>query len=393
MKPRATVVSLLLAALLLAAKPAGAAPTITELFGFPAADGQDPDYLIQASDGSLYGTTYLGGGTVFKVTPSGQFTLLLTAPYNPNGTNHYPDGRNYASVAEGSDGFLYVVASSGGVPLGGVASNAGTLIKISKSGTSFEVAHAFCSAPGCTDGSGPTSLVPALDGNMYGTTAGGGSCSQCGVIFRLSPDGTYTIMHSIRSGESSPSALTPATDGNFYAICTSPGGGPPSVCRVTTSGQVTRIFQFPHGLWPANSHLTQGSDGLLYGSALVNPGSNTVQSIFQLDTSGSSFEQLFQTPIQCCVKIGYSRVIQASDGNLWITNPNSQPYGTVYSITPTGTLRQTFAFSGTNGAAPHYLIQASSGVLYGATYNRGVTAQGNGAYGTIFSINAGLPPL
>jgi uncharacterized repeat protein (TIGR03803 family) len=393
MKPRATVVSLLLAALLLAVNPAGAAPTITELFGFPAADGQDPDHLIQASDGNLYGTTYLGGGTLFKVTPSGQFTLLLTAPYDPNGTNHYPDGSNYTSVTEGSDGFLYVVASSGGVMLSGVASNAGTLIKISKSGTSFEVEHAFCSAPSCTDGSGPTSLVRALDGNLYGTAVGGGSCARCGVIFRLSPDGAYTIMHSIASGESSPSALTPATDGNFYAICTSPGGGPPSVCRVTTSGQVTRIFQFPHGLWPANSHLTQGSDGLLYGSALVNPGSNTVQSIFQLDTSGASFEQLFQTPIQCCVKIGYSRVIQASDGNLWITNPNSQPYGTVYSITPTGTLRQAFAFSGTNGAAPHYLIQASSGVLYGATYNRGVTAQGNGAYGTIFSINAGLPPL
>jgi uncharacterized repeat protein (TIGR03803 family) len=392
MKPRATVVSLLLAALLLAVNPARAATAITELFGFPGADGQDPDHLIQASDGNLYGTTYLGGGTVFKVTPSGQFTLLLTAPYDPNGTNHYPDGSNYTSVAEGFDGFLYVVASSGGVPLGGVASNAGTLIKISKSGTSFEVAHAFCSAPRCTDGSGPTSLVPALDGNLYGTTAGGGSCSQCGVIFRLSPDGTYTIVHSVVSGESSPNALTPATDGNFYAVCTSPGGGPPSVCRVTTSGQVTRIFQFPHGLWPANSRLTQGSDGLLYGSALVNPGSNTVQAIFQLDTSGASFEQLFQTPIQCCVKIGYSRVIQASDGNLWITNPNSQPYGTVYSITPTGTLRQTLAFSGTNGAAPHYLIQASSGVLYGATYNRGVTAQGNGAYGTIFSINAGLPP-
>jgi hypothetical protein len=161
---------------------------------------------------------------------------------------------------------------------------------------------------------------------------------------------------------------------------------------VTTSGQVTRIFQFPQPLWPANSHLSQGSNGLLYGSALVNPGSNTEQTVFQLDTSGGSFEQLFQTPIQCCVKIGYSHVLQASDGNLWITNPNAQFWGTVYSITPTGRLLQTLAFSGTNGAAPHVLIQSSSGVLYGTTYYHGVTAQGTGAYGTIFTINAGLPP-
>lgn len=93
-----------------------------------------------------------------------------------------------------------------------------------------------------------------------------------------------------------------------------------------------------------------------------------------------------------CVKYGFSRVIQASDGNLWITNPNAQLYGTVYTITPTGKLLQTLALSGTNGAFPTDLIQASSGVLYGTTHSQGRTAQGTGAYGTVFSINAGLPP-
>lgn len=391
MKPQAAVRSLFLAVCLLAINPAIAAPTITELFGFGAADGQDPNYLIQASDGNLYGTTYLGGGTLFKITPTGHYTKLLTAPYDPNGTIHYPDGSNYTSVTEGSDGLLYVVASSGGVPTSGVA-RPGALLRISKSGAGFEIAHAFCSAPGCTDGFEPTGLVLAADGNLYGTTTGGGSCSLCGVIFRLTPEGTFTVVHSIVSGESSPNGLTVATDGNFYAVCTSPGGGPPSICRITAVGKVTSVFQFPRSLEPANIFLTQGSDGLLYGSSLVNSGSNTVQTIFQLDTSGGSFEQLFQTPIQCCVKIGYSRVIQASDGNLWITNPNALTWGSVYSITPTGTLLQTLAFNGTNGGAPHYLIQASNGVLYGATYNRGVTLQGTGAYGTIFSIDASLPP-
>jgi uncharacterized repeat protein (TIGR03803 family) len=393
-KSKAAVLSSLLAASVLTAVHAGASPTPTELFAFNGTNGQDPTKLIQASDGNLYGITYLysyrQGSTVFKLTPGGQFTQLFATHARLNNASFFPDGNSFGGLAEGSDGFLYVTAGSGGpfTTAQGYPLNAGTLLRISKSGAGFEIAHAFCSSPGCADGEVPTSIVPGLDGNLYGTTQNGGGCSTCGVVFRFSPaSGTYTVLHSVVSGESSPFGLNPANDGNFYATCTSPQGGPPSICRVSTSGQITRIFQFPQPLWPANGALSQGPNGLLYGVALVNPNSNSVQTVFQLDTSGGSFEQLFQTAIQCCVKIGHSMVIQASDGNLWVTNPNAQPWGTVYTITPTGTLLQTLAFSGsTNGAAPHFLLQASSGVIYGTTYNGGP-----GGSGTVFSINAGLP--
>lgn len=379
----------LLAASLLTTVRASASPAPTELFGFQGTNGQDPTMLIQASDGNLYGITYLyayyQGGTVFKLTPDGQFKQLFASQHSPNNLSVFPDGNYFQGLAEGSDGFLYVAAQTGG-PF-----NAGALLRISKSGTGFEIAHAFCSSgtPACADGVGPSSIVPGLDGNLYGTAYGGGACSSCGVVFRFSPaSGTYTVLHSVVGGESSPGSLNPANDGNFYGTCTSPQGGPPSICRVSTSGQITRIFQFPQPLWPANGTLSQGSNGLLYGVALINPNSNSFQTVFQLDTSGGSFAQLFQTPIQCCVKIGHSTAIQASDGNLWVTNPNAQPWGTVYTITPTGALLQTLAFGGsTNGAAPHFLLQASSGVIYGTTYNRGP-----GGSGTVFSINAGLPP-
>ena len=68
--------------------------TITELFGFPCGsltqpcpDGQMPDSLLQASDGNFYGTAAANinnnrlsrGGTIFKITSSGQFTLLFVA--------------------------------------------------------------------------------------------------------------------------------------------------------------------------------------------------------------------------------------------------------------------------------------------------------------------------
>jgi uncharacterized repeat protein (TIGR03803 family) len=395
-KSRPAVLLLLLAASLLSAVRAGASPTPTELFGFNGTNGHDPTKLIQGSDGNLYGITYLysytQGGTVFKLTPTGQFTQLFASQASGNYfAGFFPEGNYFVDLAEGSDGFLYVAAGSGGpfTTTQGNPLNAGTLLRISKSGTGFEIAHAFCSSPGCADGEVPTSIEPGLDGNLYGTTSIGGGCSTCGVVFRFSPaSGTYTVLHSVASGQSSPGSLNPAHDGNFYATCTSPQGGPPSICRVSTSGQITRIFQFPQPLWPANGALSQGSNGLLYGVALVNPNSNSVQTVFQLDSSGGSFEQLFQTSIQCCVKIGHSTVIQATDGSLWVTNPNAQSWGTVYTITPTGTLLQTLPFSGsTNGAAPHFLLQASSGVIYGTTYN-----SGPGGSGTVFSINAGLPP-
>jgi hypothetical protein len=74
--------------------------------------------------------------------------------------------------------------------------------------------------------------------------------------------------------------------------------------------------------------------------------------------------------------------MQASDGNLWIANQH--PLDAVYSITPTGTLLQTVNFYGSCcGTRPQFVIQASSGILYGTTH---------GPYGTVFSINAGLPP-
>jgi uncharacterized repeat protein (TIGR03803 family) len=336
---KVSITSLFLALSVLTVAPAGAAPAITQLFGFPGADGHDPDWLIQASDGNFYGTTYIGGGTVFKIRPSGQFTLLLTAPYDPNGTNHYPDGEFYTSLVEGPDGFLYVVASSGGENSN--ISQPGFILRISKSGTGFEVVHAFCSEANCADGARPWTLVVGQDGNLYGVAGEGGSFTcylGCGVIFRLSTNGTYTVLYSPVSGETTVAALNRAADGNFYAICSPPIAGPPSVCRVTTSGQVTPILQFPNPLWPASVYLSQGSNGLLYGAAFDNL-NETTQTIYQLDTSGGSFKQVFQTPIR------------------------------------------------TNGAYPSDLIRGSSGILSGTTRNGGT-----GGHGVVFSINAGLPP-
>ena len=355
--------SLLLAAFLFTATSAGATDTLTVIHQFVGGNGgNEPNSLIQASDGNFYGTTYLGVGTVFQVTPAGQFKTVFDLP--PQNPNRFFYGDYFTSVVEGSDGFLYVTAR-------GSNNNPNPMLfRISKSGKDYQVVLQEA----------PAALSVGSDGNFYGSDGSG--------IFRLSTGGVYTLLTSQSSSGFSVSSLSKqATDGNFYGNCYSTWY---HVCRVSTSGQVTPIFEYPtgtNGRIPANGFLTQGSDGFLYGVAVGGPSDTTLQVIFQLSTSGS-YRELFQTS-GCTPKTGCSMVLPASDGNLWIANPTGD---SVYSISTAGVLLQTVSFSSQPNADahPNHLIQDNaSGILFGTT------GEPNPSYndvGSVFSINAGLPP-
>ena len=352
---------LILAASLFTAASAGAAPTLTVLHTFNGTNGDDPNGLILASDGNFYGITYLGVGTVFQVTPAGHFKTVFSLP--PQNPNRFFYGDYFTSVVEGPDGFLYVTAR-------GSNNNPNPMVfRISKSGSDYQVVLQEA----------PYALSVASDGNFYGSDGNG--------IFRLTTNGTYTLLSTASSNGFTVDGLNKqASDGNFYGTCYSSWY---HVCRVTTSGQVTAIFEFAtgtNGRIPANGILTQGSDGFLYGVAAGGPGDVAFQKIFQLSTSGS-YAELYQLGA-CTPKTGCSMVLQASDGNLWIADP---PQDTVYSITTSGTLLQTVSFSSQPNADAHpqLLIQASSGILYGTT---GEPNPAYNDYGSVFSINAGLPP-
>jgi uncharacterized repeat protein (TIGR03803 family) len=219
----------------------------------------------------------------------------------------------------------------------------GTLFKITPRGT-LTTLYNFCSQSGCADGQIPVGpLVQGTDGNLYGTTGAGGTgpCSSgCGTVFKITPSGALTTLHSfdLTDGDGPNGGLIQATDGNFYGT-TSSGGTNNSNCNSGSCGTVFKMT--PTG---------------------------TLTTLYRFDyTDGANPE---------------AALIQANDGNFYGTTS-----GTIFKITPTGTL--TTLHTGVDANA---LIQDTNGTFYGTTLHGGriVYHYCGGSCGTIFSLSVGL---
>jgi uncharacterized repeat protein (TIGR03803 family) len=166
--------------------PAGMLTTLVEFSGGDGANSAGG--LVQGTDGNFYGTTSIGGnvslnagwgfGTVFKMTPGGALTRLvsfnLTNGYNPT-----------AGLVLGIDGNFYGTTDGGG------AGGCGTVFKMTPAG----VLTTLVSFNG-TDGNSPqAALVQGSDGNFYGTTEYGGA-NGLGTVFQVTTNGTLTTLVS-----------------------------------------------------------------------------------------------------------------------------------------------------------------------------------------------------
>jgi uncharacterized repeat protein (TIGR03803 family) len=152
--------------------------TLTTLVAFNGNSGSGPRAgLILGNDGSFYGTTY---GTVFKVTTNGMLTTLVvfSGPY-------YSGGSRPSAVTLGSDGNLYGTTEIGGIVNSLYPNGMGTVFRVTTNGVlSTLVAFNFPANP--SDGAEPhAGLTQGNDGNLYGTTSGGGS-DNSGTVFSLS---------------------------------------------------------------------------------------------------------------------------------------------------------------------------------------------------------------
>ncbi len=189
-------------------------------------DGARPSgNLIQGADGRFYGTTQDGGanknnacavegcGTAFAFTGGGGLTTL----YNFCAQNGCTDGQTpNAGVIQATNGSLY-----GTTEFGGANSNNGTVFKVTTTGT-LTTLYSFCSVSGCLDGQGPTAgLLQATDGNLYGTTSAGGR-KGAGTIYEMNLSGALATIYTFCSqsgcsdGEGPDAPLIQGTDGNFY---------------------------------------------------------------------------------------------------------------------------------------------------------------------------------
>jgi uncharacterized repeat protein (TIGR03803 family) len=223
--------------------------------------------LTQATNGYFYGTTSAGGnsgvtygaGTVFKISAGGAFTVLyrFCSQVNNNGT--CTDGGHPASaLVQATNGSLYGTTYEGG---SGAACpddfGCGTIFQITPAGA-LTTLYSFCSLSNCADGQNggvfndpQPSLIQATDGNLYGTTPFGGS-NGYGTIFEFNTTtGTLTTLYNFCSqngcadGGQPVAGLIQDTNGNFYGTTSSGVAGNP--CYEYGCGTV---FSLSMGLGP-----------------------------------------------------------------------------------------------------------------------------------------------
>ena len=191
--------------------------------------------------------------------PSTPPAVTFTTLVTFDGTNGANPG---LSPIQGTDGNLY-----GGTAGGGEYSQ-GVLFKMTPSGT-LTVLYNFCAESGCPDGKGGAPEVLGSDANLYGSTGGGGA-SNDGTIFKFTEHGTLTTLHSFdgSDGSGAEAGLIQANDGNFYGTTSGFGGSNlGTVFRITPSGELTVLHNF-EGTDGQLSYapLVQGSNGDLYGT-------------------------------------------------------------------------------------------------------------------------------
>ena len=311
-----------------------------------------------------------------------------------------------AALVQGTNGDLY----------GGAG---GSVFKVTPSGT-LTTLYTFCQQtvyPYCPDGEGPVwQLVQATDGNFYGTTQIGGAYAGsygygAGSVFKMTPNGTLTTLYSFcallgcADGEFPYAGLAHGVDGSFYG--TTWGGGATysgTVFKVTATGTLTTLHSFcAQGVCGDGSQpeagLVQGTDGDFYGTtsgggAFGHGGGGG--TVFKITPNGT-----LTTLYSFCAQSGcpdgeypIAGLVQGASGNFYGTTKYGGAYaqGTIFEITPSGVLTTLHSFCSQSGcpdgADPEAgLVQATDGNLYGTTAMGG--AHCDYACGTIFRISPG----
>ena len=261
---------------------------VTKLADFEeySTGGYPAGRLVQAIDGNFYGLTSIGGvygdgstftgdGTFFKMTPTGELTVL--AEFRENTTAGRPQG----SLVLGSDGDFYGLTYTGG------ANQEGTAFKVTMAGVLTKLAD----FNRLTIGSNPQGdLVQVSGGDFYGVANGGGLTGS-GTAFKMTPAGVVTKLadfDSFVTGGNPSGHLLLGSDGDFYGL-TGGFGHTGTAYKLTMAGVLTKLADFDQyttGVRPFGS-LVEASDGNFYGMTSEGGSYDGTGAVFQLTPSGT----------------------------------------------------------------------------------------------------------
>jgi uncharacterized repeat protein (TIGR03803 family) len=266
----------------------------TVLHSFKGGDGSKPDSHLLDVNGTLYGTTAKGGascdiiggcGTVFSITPTGIETVLYAFKGYPD------DGADPVGGLIVVNGTLYgttAIGGSGSCTRGNQGSvGCGAAFAISSSGTET-LLHSFGKTQ--SDGDFPNGLVD-VGGSLYGTTVEGGRVND-GTVFAITTSGVERVLHHFsidhpqRNGALPVAGLIDA-NGTLYGT-TSAGGqyNEGTVYSITPSGAFAVLHSFSglgDGAIPSAALLN--ANDTLYGTTEVG-GANRDGTVFSITMSG-----------------------------------------------------------------------------------------------------------
>ena len=375
-----------LPALLFLVALASQAQTVTTLATFTGSNGAYPEAgLMQGTDGNFYGTTSGGifkhqfyPGTAFKMTPDGTLTTIAELGRH-RGTN------TVAGLVQATNGYFYGAIREGG------PGRSGTIFAISPADILRTLYH-FCLSE-CTSEYPTATLMQALDGDLYST-------AYSGAIYKMTPGGALTFLHyfSGPDGAAPWSGVIQAMDGNFYGTTQYGGapcaivhgdGGCGTVYKMTPDGTVTTLHSFcaqtgcPDGAEPF-ARVIQATDGSLYGATFAGGGGDCTNGpggcgvAFKITTDGA-FTTLAALGVSGAIT-PQSSFVQGTDGNFYDTG-----FQGVFQMTPTGVVRVLYLF--VEEASVASVIQATDGNFYGTTQG------GVDNAGTVFRFSRGLGPF
>jgi uncharacterized repeat protein (TIGR03803 family) len=358
------------------------AQTLHVLYNFAgSADGGDPyASLIRDAAGNLYSTVDYGG------------TSFAGAVFKvaPNGTEtvlySFSGGADgaypFSPVVRDAAGNLYGTTSQGG------SANAGVVFKVDPNGTET-VLHSFT---GGADGIIPIGgLLRDKAGNLYGATSQGGTYND-GVLFKISPRGKETILHTFTGSTTDgkyPSYTSLLTDtlGDLYGVTEEGGAADGGILyKLSKTGKLTILHSFKGGTTDGCNVLGtpfMDAAGNFYGTT-SSCGTHMLGTVWKVSQTGK--EKVLHSFAGGTSDGEYplAGVIVDASGNVYgnTETGGSANVGTVYEISKSGKFTLLHSFNGTDGKYPYgSFVQNAKGTLFGTALNGGSIG-----YGTVWKI-------